>query len=110
MSEQDVVFNLEVNVEKSASSLRQLEFIGYRAFGLLRRVLRLCGVSEDSDVMKAIQRLQRLVMTIRLAHTAILLLQDALVPGAGLLKTARAAVSVGTLAASSAEMVMNFGE
>jgi hypothetical protein len=65
-SEENVVFNLEVQVsELSMSELRKLELITYRAIGLLRRM----GLPENIDA--GIAKLQQLIMVVRLATTTL---------------------------------------
>jgi len=71
LSEETVVFNLELNVERALSSARQLETLLFRSLGLMRR---LCG---DENVDAAIAKFQKLVMTIRLAHTTLILFESA---------------------------------
>jgi hypothetical protein len=71
MSEETVTFNLELNTEILTDNLRQLERLAYRALGLLQRF----GLPED--VNQAVEKIQRLVMTIRLLHSAIIMLQTA---------------------------------
>lgn len=68
MSEETVIFNLEVNVEETLGQIRQLEGILYRTFGLLNRL----GLPENID--NAIMYTQRLIMILRLLHTTLILL------------------------------------
>jgi hypothetical protein len=73
MSEQEaVVFNLELQVsELSMSELRKLEMVTYRAISLMRRM----GLPENID--KGVAKLQHFLMTIRMAHTALIALNAA---------------------------------
>ena len=61
-------------MEQVNHDLRRLEFILYRSMALLRRF------SGDENVNTAILRIQRLIMTIRLLHTTINLLNVAAGP------------------------------
>ena len=71
MSEETVTFNLEINVEQAFSTVRKLELIAYRTINLLRRM----GLPENVD--DAIAKVQRFIMTVRLAHSAILAFEAA---------------------------------
>lgn len=75
--EETVTFNLELNVEKAFDSSRRIELILFRVLGLWSRICRMLGVPEDAPVVQLIERVQRLVMVIRQAHTAIVLLETA---------------------------------
>jgi hypothetical protein len=72
MSEHEsIIFDLDVRVsEMTKSELRQLETISYRVISMLRRM----GLPEE--VNSAIMRIQQLIMTIRLAHTALKALES----------------------------------
>lgn len=99
LSEETVTFNLELNVEKAFSNARRLETLLYRTLGLLRRL----GLPENIE--QGIYRLQRMVMTIRLAHTALIALQAA----SGPIGWAFAGVGVATAAFSASELAMELG-
>lgn len=99
MSEETVTFNLELNVESAISSVRRLETLLFRTLGLLRRL----GLPEDIEA--AIVKLQRLVMVIRMAHTAIIAFQAA----SGPIGWALALVGLAAAAASTASMIMESG-
>jgi len=86
MSEETVTFNLELNTEQALSSIRQLEGLLYRSLALIRRL----GLPEDMN--QAIYEMQRMIMTIRLLHTAIILLESA----SGPIGWLRAGVATGT--------------
>jgi len=73
--EETVTLNLELNVEQTMSELRKVELLAYRSLGLLKRL----GLPEDIE--QGIEKLQRLIMTIRLAHTAIMAFQAVLLAG-----------------------------
>ena len=96
MSEETVTFNLEINVEQTFSQVRRLELLLYRTIGLIRRL----GLPENIE--EAISKIQRLVMVIRLAHSAIIAFQVA----SGPIGWALAAVSIGTAAVTAGEFVM----
>lgn len=92
MSEETVTFNLELNVEQTLGQVRQLETLLYRSLSLMRRL----GLPEE--VSQAIYVIQRLVMSIRLLHTAMIMLESASGPigwGLALISAATAAVSLG---------------
>ena len=74
LSEETVTFNLELNVEKAIGNIRQLETLLYRSLALVRR---LCG---NEDVDAAILKFQRLTMTVRLLHSAFIMLDSATGP------------------------------
>ncbi len=74
MSEETVTFNLELNVEKTTSSIRRLEGLLYRSMGLLKRF------SGDENIDAAITKIQQLVLFIRLLHSAIIYLEAATGP------------------------------
>jgi hypothetical protein len=95
MSEETVTFNLELNVEQALSSIRRIETLLYRIMGLLRRM----GLSED--VEKAVLSIQKLIMTIRLLHTAIVALEAA----SGPVGWALAIVGMGTAALSASDFL-----
>jgi len=99
MSEETVTFNLELNVESAISSVRRLETLLFRTLGLLRRL----GLPEDIEAV--IFKLQRLVMVIRMAHTAIIAFQAA----SGPIGWALALVGLAAAAASTASMMMEIG-
>jgi len=71
MSEETVTFNLEINVEKAASAIRQVEGLTFRTLGYLQRL----GLPEN--INQAIRLVQRLTMAIRLLHSAIIALEVA---------------------------------
>jgi hypothetical protein len=74
MSEETVTFNLELNTEQTFSEIRKLETLLFRSLALARRL----GLPED--INEAINRIQRMVMTIRLLHTAMIALEAATGP------------------------------
>ena len=74
MSQEDVVFNLELNVEPSIQSLRQVEGLAFRTLGYMQRL----GLPEN--VNQAIRVIQQLTMAARMAHTAIIALEVAAGP------------------------------
>jgi len=72
MSEEHLVtFNLELNVEQALSNLRRMETLLYRTMGLIGRM----GLPENID--QAVAKIQQLIMTIRLLHSAIIALEAA---------------------------------
>ena len=72
MSEETVTFNLDLDVSRASSNIRQLETLLFRTLGLLKRL----GLPEEIEA--AISKMQRLIMVIRLAHTALIAFQAAL--------------------------------
>ena len=89
MSEESVVFNLELQIsEMTTSQLRQTMLVATRAIELLRRM----GLPENIDA--GIAKLQRLVMAIRVTHTALIALETALMPGAGIARLALAGLGL----------------
>ena len=95
-----ISFNLELNVEQALSEVRRLETLLFRSLGLLRRL----GLPED--MRKGISDLQRMIMTIRMLHTAIIALQGATGP----IGWALALVGLGTGIASASDMMLSIGE
>lgn len=94
MSEETVIFNLELNVEQALDNARRLEILLYRSLALLGRL----GLPENID--QAIAKVQRLVMTIRLLHTAAIALEAASGPigwALALVGVASALLSTGDL-------------
>lgn len=69
--ERDITFNLELNVEQAISHARQLETLMFRCLSLSRRL----GLPED--ISQQIYQIQRWVMAIRMAHTAMIALEAA---------------------------------
>lgn len=86
---ESVIIDLECRIsEMTVSEIRKLELLAYRAIGLLRRM----GLPENID--EGIAKLQRLIMTIRLTHSALIALEAALIPGAGVLKLVGAGLTM----------------
>ena len=98
MSEETVTFNLELNVERAIDSTRRLETLLYRTLGLLGRL----GLPENID--QAIAKVQRLVMTIRLLHTAMIALESA----SGPVGWALAIVGTGSALLSMGDLVYDY--
>ena len=96
MSEETVTFNLELNVEQAISEVRRLQTLLYRTISLLRRL----GLPEDVNAV--ITRIQRLIMVVRLLHTALVSLQAATGPYG----IALALVGLGTAAVTAADVVI----
>ena len=109
MSEETVTFNLELNVEQANNSTRQVELIVYRVFGLWNRLCRIFGVPDDSPILIITQRIQQLTMLIRQMHTAAILAEAALVPGAGVVKIAMAGIGIAGAALSATDFMMSTG-
>ena len=74
MSEESVTWALEIDVSKTMSEIRRLEILLFRILGLVRRL----GLPEDIEA--GIVRIQRLIMTVRLAHAAFIALHAAAGP------------------------------
>jgi len=94
LSEETVIFNLELNVEGAIDNSRRLETLLYRSISLLGRL----GLPENIDA--AIAKVQRLVMVIRLLHTAAIALEAASGPigwALALVGVASALLSTGDL-------------
>lgn len=104
-TQEDIVFNLEINTESTMSKLRQVEFIIFRAIGLWARMCRMLGIPEDSPMMIAIDRIQKITMLIRGLHTAVIMLNAAQGP----IGWAKAGIGVGTLMLSATEFSMDVG-
>lgn len=93
-AEESVTFNLELNVEQVINNTRRLETLLFRTLGLLGRL----GLPENID--QAIAQVQRLVMNIRLLHTAMVALEAASGPigwALVIVGTASALLSMGDL-------------
>ena len=93
-TEETVTFNLELNVEHVLSDVRRLETLLYRTLGLARRL----GLPED--LSQGIYQIQRMIMVIRMLHTAMIRLQLA----AGPVGWALAAVGIASAAVSFADI------
>ena len=100
MSEETVTFNLELNVENAIEHSRRLETVLYRGLGLWQRIMRLLGLPADSPINQAVERIQKLVMMIRLLHSSAIALQAA----SGPIGWAMAGIGVGTFIVSGVEM------
>ncbi len=74
MTEHDVVVNLDINAAKAETQLRQVETLLYRSLALFGRL----GLPENIDA--AINKVERLVMVIRLLHTSAIALEAATGP------------------------------
>jgi len=94
MSEETVVFNLELNVEAAFDNVRKIEMLTYRTLGLLGRL----GLPEN--VREALALAQRLAMTFRLLHTAMVALAAARAASGDVLALWQAIVSAGALTSS----------
>ena len=105
-SEENVVFNLDIDTSRSHSSVRKLETILYRTLSLYSRISRLLGIPEDSPINQAVAKTQQLVMVVRQLHTAVLLLQAA----SGPIGWAMAGIGVAGVAVSSVEFIQSAGE
>lgn len=103
---EDIIFNLELNVEKALSKSRKLELIFFRALGLWNRIARLLGLPDDSPIIEVTQKVQSVIMLIRQLHTAIILLETA----SGPIGWAYAAVGFGAAALSATDFRMSLGD
>ena len=106
MSEDTVTFNLELNVEQAVSSVRKIEFLLFRAFRLWGRICRALGVPEDSPIMVVTERIQKLIMLVRVLHTSFILLNAA----SGPIGWAMAGIGVGTAVMTMADTMTALGE
>ena len=77
MSEETVTFNLELNVGEALGEARKFELVLSRIFGLLARL------GLPADLTAAIRKIQQVIMTIRMLHTAIIALNTALIAVSG---------------------------
>jgi hypothetical protein len=87
----DVTFNIELDLSQTVSQIRQYEMLLYRSLALAQRL----GLPEN--IQQQIAEIQRLTMTIRLCHTALILLESASGPvgwALALVAAGGAAVSV----------------
>lgn len=100
MSEETIIFNLELNVENAFSSVRKIELILFRALGLWQRFCKLLGLPPDSPINVIAQKAQQIVMIARTIHTAAVLIESA----SGPLGWIMAALSVGSAAVQVADM------
>lgn len=105
MSQEDVVFNLELNVESANSKIRQIEFLFYRAIGVWNRICRALGVPDDSPIMVVTLQVQKVTMLIRQLHTAMIMLDVA----SGPIGWAKAGLGISTLLLSTNEFMMDSG-
>jgi hypothetical protein len=97
---QDITLNLELNVEKAYDNARRLETLFFRTLGLMRRI----GLPED--ISAAVYKIQRLIMVIRMAHTAILAFEAA----SGPIGWALAIVGISSAALSATDLVFSIGD
>lgn len=109
MSQEDVVFNLELNVEGATTNVRKIETIIYRVLGLYNRICRLLGVPEDSPMVQVVQKAQKLTMIAREMTTAYNLMAIAQA-GAGPVGWAMAGLGVAGVIVTSAEFMTSIGE
>ena len=96
--EETVTFNLDLIVDKAIDNARRLETLLFRTLGLLGRL----GLPENID--QAIAKVQRLIMTIRLLHTAMIALQTA----AGPIGWALAAIGIISAALTFGDMAYDY--
>ena len=99
MSEETAIFNLELNVEQALSEVRRLETLVVRTLGLVKRF----GLPED--INSAISLIQRMTMTIRILHTAMIALQVA----SGPIGWALAAVGITAAAITAYDVAYEMG-
>jgi hypothetical protein len=105
VSEETVTFNLELDVSKAMSDTRKLETVLYRAVGLTRRILKAFGLSEETATIdQVIYKGQKVIMTIRLMHTAI----TAFYAASGPLGYALAGVGIATSVLSFTDMLSGY--
>lgn len=71
MSEEEVVFNLELNVEPALANVRQVEGLIFRTLGYIQRL------GLPADINHAIRIVQQMTMAIRLMHSAMIALEAA---------------------------------
>jgi hypothetical protein len=79
-SEENIVFNLDLNVTSAETKSRKIEMIIYRVLGLWGRVCRVFGVPEDSPAVQIVQKAQQATMILRQVHTAAVLAESAAGP------------------------------
>lgn len=106
MSEETVTFNLDLLVEQAADKSRKIELIIFRGLGLWNRMCRMLGLPADSPIVKVTAQIQRVVMTIRTLHTAVILLNAA----SGPIGWAMAGIGVGSAVMAMADTVTMIGE
>lgn len=90
---------MEIDVSRAYDDARRLETLLYRTTGLMRRLFG----NEDLDA--AIFKVQRLIMIIRMAHTAMIAFEAA----SGPIGYALALVGIASAAMSAGEFVMELG-
>lgn len=98
--ERDITFNLELNVEKAIDNARRLETLMFRSLGLARRL----GLPDD--INQAIYTVQRWVMAIRMAHTAMVMLQAARMAAGDPIAWAMALVGGASAAMTMGELIV----
>ena len=76
-TEETITFNLELNVEQAFSKTRQIETLLFRVLRLFGRISKILGIPEDSPASVIIERIQKIVMMVRLLHTSVILLETA---------------------------------
>lgn len=95
MSDETITFNLELNAAQLQTEVRKLELLLFRSLDLLSRL----GLPEEIDA--AITKIQRLVMTIRLLHSAIIAIQAA----SGPIGWALAGIGIAVSVLSTGELI-----
>lgn len=93
----EINYLLTISAEQAISELRSVETLMMRTFSLMRRA----GLPEN--MVEAINKLQRLIMTVRMAQQALMLIQTAMIPGAGLIAQIMAIVGVTSMAFVAAD-------
>ena len=102
--EETVTFNLELNVEPALlDNVRQVEGLLTRTFGFLNRL------GLPPQIERAINTLQRLIMTIRILHSAVIAFESS--NPLGLWRSALAVGSAVTLMTNmTTDFSMGMGE
>ena len=88
-------------MERAVYSSRRIELILFRVLGLWGRICRMLGVPEDSPAVLIVQRVQQIVMVIRLLHTSAIALEAATGP----VGWALAGVGVGSMLLSTGDLI-----
>lgn len=105
MSEETVTFNLELDVSQAISDGRKLETVLYRSIALTRKILRMFGIDdENATIDYVISKGQKVIMTIRLMHTAI----TAFYAASGPLGYALAGIGIATSVVSFTDMLSGY--
>jgi len=92
-----IEYLLTVDVEQAVTDMRKVEAVLMRTFALMEKA------GLPPHVVDAINKLQRFIMTLRMAQQALMLISTALIPGAGIVAQIMAIIGVTSTAFVAAD-------